>query len=223
MGPDAMKRRAIWVVLLLSLILLVGCRSAAPTETPSPFGVRVSPPPPISLDDVRERLGYVLVPDYLPEGYRFSWATMNASGATAVWNADLAADTTVLQTYLDSTSRQFLFVEYPVSFSPGGNWVERLGLRCPDAALSEVKVKDERGYLLQGNWSDATQAMWPPSPEFDPALAEWDYDLSLSLFAEIQICEDRKVGVWIEVSFRQSEWTPGDELIKVAESLRCAN
>ncbi len=199
-----MKCWRIGILSLCTAVLVVACGTTAPTPTPTSSPMPLPPTPTPSLDAVREKLGYALVPDYLPEGFGFSTAEM-VTGRVA----SLA--------YTDPS--HLLSIIYPIPFSPEGYLVQGLATspKRPDDALSEVEVNGETAYLVRGQWSADTIRQ---GPGIDPSLAKWDYDITLALFFDFQVSQDNKVSVGIRVLFDPADWTTGEELVRVAESLR---
>jgi hypothetical protein len=117
-------------------------------------------------------------------------------------------------------------INYPIPYSfSADNVVRGYEVKLPDGVRSEVSVKGEQAYLLEGSWSGPTiVTMTHPQFEFNPSAARWDYKKSRSLFFRVSVAPGKSVGVWID-SLKGSRNVPenADELIKIAESFRVSH
>ena len=112
-----------------------------------------------------------------------------------------------------------LLLIYPVPFSPEGHLVQGMpdSPKRPVDALSDVTVHGESAHLVRGQWSAETITL---GPGIDPKRAKWDYDVNLTLFFDFQVSGDNVVGVWIQAMDSPADWITGQELVKIAESIR---
>ena len=207
-----MKPWVVGIFFLLSLVLAAGCAtvSSTPTPTPTPTHGPHSPTPTPSFDAVRENLGYALVPDYLPEGFKL----YRVEGVGGRPLAELIYRGPSL-----TRSPRWLSVSYPTSFSPEGYLVEGQATspKRPRDALAEVTVNGETAHLIRGQWSANTIMQ---GPGIDPSMAQWDYNVSLALFFDFQVTEEKRVSVAIRAISDPSDWITEEEMVKVAESLK---
>ena len=158
-----------------------------------------------NLDKFVEKLGYALVPEYLPNGFQASNARMSGDRGVIVFG--------------DPDEK--LLVAYPVSFSQEDSpLMKELGLTRPNDAVSRVEVGGRPAYLLRGGWSVETIMQ---GPGIDPDDAEWDYDVSLTLFFDQLLPEGESIGVAVQALSKPSQWIADSEMIKIAESLRPSN
>ena len=158
--------------------------------------------------NIKEKLGYVLAPDYLPAGLQLTDARITVeSGRILRGNLVLSGT--------DDT----LYISYPVSFPAEGYLIQGdpSSARRPDDALSQVTVNGEAATVVRGQWSAETIGM---GPGIDPGLARWDYDASLYLYFDIQVPGGTTVGVVIHAPFETSKWIAAEEMIRIAESFR---
>ena len=189
--------------LLAVVVLLLACGRSDSSPTPAPLPK--TPPPegdttPV-LDPVIEKLGYALAPEYLPDGFRAATVFMTGDRASVG--------------YGDTQDR--LLVVYPIAFSPEDTPTMReIGLIRPADALTEVEVNGRTAYLVRGGWSAETIMQ---GPGIDPDNAEWDYDMSLTLFFDYELSEDSEVGVALQAVAKPSEWTTDAEMVRIAESI----
>ena len=188
--------------LIASLLLIAGCGWSVPAPPPPDTSPGRAAP---DVDEVVQKLGYALAPEYVPAGLQVS--NVRVSGSRA------------LIAYGDKQDR--LLVAYPVPFAPEDTPImKELGLIRPREALSEVKVGRETAYLVTGGWSEDTIRQ---GPGINPNEATWDYDASLTLFFDYQLPGQGKVGVAIQAMANPSEWITKEEVVKIGESLRLAN
>lgn len=175
-------------LLVVAVAVIASCSAAAPTPTPTPQ-------PPV-LNGVMEGLGYVLVPDHLPDDFHLFSATYDRD----TYSADLR--------YATLTDHQ-IWLSYPTSLSLNS------GAPRPDDAISQVEVHGNIAYLLRGAGVSIR------SPDGTSAgMAKWDYDLMTFLFFDYHLSEDETVPVMLAAAREPREWISEAELIRVAESLR---
>ena len=156
----------------------------------------------VSLDEIKERLGYALLPEYVPNGLRLSAANVSGLRGHLIFDGPEGR----------------LYVSYPVSFSEEGFLVEGdpNSARRPDDAVTEVELEGGMGHLVRGKWSDATVAM---GPFMDPALAQWEYHGVLSLYWSTRI-QESNVGVVIQALGSSLDWIGQEDMAQIAVSLK---
>ena len=200
-------------------VALTGCSQTERARGPGPLPSLTDPAPSASsspvpgdtdsrattgpgLDEVKEGLGYALIPEYLPVNMQVSRVSMSR-GSARIFYGD---------------SENTLIVAYPVPFSPEDTpFMREIGLIRPDDALSEVEVSGKTAYLMQGGWSEETVNQ---GPGIDPEQAEWNYTRSLTLFFEASLTDETSVAVAIQALSGPSQWIEIPEIVKIAESLR---
>ena len=156
----------------------------------------------VSLDEIKERLGYALLPEYVPSGLKLRAANVTGSRGHLIFDGPEGR----------------LNVSYAVPFPEEGFLVEGdpNSARRPDDAVTQVEVGGGMGYLVRGKWSDATVAM---GPFMDPSLAEWEYHGALSLYWSMRI-QESNVGVVIQAQGSSLDWIEQEDMVQIAGSLR---
>ena len=156
----------------------------------------------VSLNEIKERLGYALLPEYVPNGLKLSSANVSGSRGHLIFDGPAGR----------------LNVSYPVPFSEEGFLVEGdpNSARRPDDAVTEVELGGWMGYLVRGKWSDATVAM---GPFMEPGLAQWEYQGALSLYWSMRI-QESNVGVVIQAQGSSLDWIEQEDMVQIAGSLR---
>ena len=156
----------------------------------------------VSLHEIKERLGYALLPEYIHNGLRLIAANVSGSRGRLIFDGSAGS----------------LNVYYPVPFPVDGFLVEGdpNSARRPDEAVTQVEVGEGMGYLVRGKWSDATITM---GPFMDPALAQWEYHGALSLYWTMRI-QESNVGVVIQALGSSLDWIEQEDMLRIAASLR---
>ncbi len=150
---------------------------------------------------ISNRLGYVLAPAKLPEG--FGNARVGFGGGMA-------------QISYDRARRQQIIVVYPVDFGPEDTEVmQGIGLIRPTDAIDQAQVGGETAYFMRGGWSEATIMA---GPGIDPANAEGSYEKSLGLFFDCATPAGTTVRVAIQARPGPVTWISDEEMIGIAES-----
>jgi predicted transglutaminase-like cysteine proteinase len=98
-----------------------------PNRTPFEGGVRLRDP---SFDEVKQRLGKLWLPSYLPAGYKLSSSWLLRDGSVDfVYQKSLSSDLEILE------------------YSSGGE------MEFPEDTVSEVMVNGDLAYLVRGGWT----------------------------------------------------------------------
>jgi hypothetical protein len=164
--------------------------------------VRSTPLEAPDVGQIVQALGYALVPGYVPEGLQPSRVLISGARAMIV--------------YGDPEDR--LIVAYPVVFPAEGFLIQGDpdSPKRPGDAVSEVRVTGGTGRLVRGQWSADTIM---GGPAIDPDAAEWDYEVTLTLFFDFELPTGDTIPVWIQARENPGEWIAGDGLARIAESI----
>jgi hypothetical protein len=170
-----------------------------PSATPEPeFAIDLSGP---DFEAVRDALGYLIAPTYLPDGFENVAVALPAGAAYMVM--------------ADEDSR--LVVSYPVPFTlEESDLMKQMGLTRPREAIEEVEVDGEDAYLMHGGWSDATIMA---GPSVSAETAEWEFDRSLAVFFDFPLGDGREIPVAVQALDAPESWTTTQELLEIAESI----
>ena len=220
-----MKYRFIGAMFVCMVLVVVGC--AAPTSTPTPTPVPPLEIPEAPLREIREDLGYLLVPGYIPEVFE-SCQVFHRGTVTSVEGPDVGEIVPqkpfASLIFTPGNSRVILEIRYPNEFGLEESSLEKAaGLKRPDDALSPIQINGRTGHLRRGFWSQETVRQ-----AFDPSIAEWDYDYALSVYFDYLTPDGNEVEVAVVARVMMSgsprpDWMTSEELIKIAESLRLAS
>jgi hypothetical protein len=175
------------------------------------------------LREIREDLGYVLVPGYLPEVFE-SYQVFHRGTATSVISPDMGEISPqkpfASLVFTPGNSSVILEIRYPNEFGLEETFMEKAaGLERPDDALSTIQINGRTGHLRRGFWSEETVRQ-----AFDPSIAEWDYDYALSVYFDYLTPDGKEVEVAVVArvmmpGLQRSDWATSEELIKIAESV----
>ncbi len=198
-----MRFRSTLVVLLVTVALVLGGCTPAPILSDD------------AARQIKDALGYVLAPTWLPKGFAPAKAIDGASYVMSVGPKMAGVP------YSQETSdRQFpssLHLSYPESYGKSSPLAERLGLNVPEDAVSETSINGETAYLFHGRWTEETLERLT---RLDMSVApEWGYDNGhVSLRFTFVIPTGERIWVILATVFPTDQVTEHD-IVRIAESI----
>jgi len=163
--------------------------------------------------EIREALGYVLAPTYLPEGFK---TTKAVEGVSPVLTTGGTVSVHLMYTEYSPGQGPTLVLRYPETYWKSSPMMEELGLIVPEDAVSDIRINGEAAFLFHGSWTEETldrvaRLIMPINPE-------WDYENASYIRFAFAIPDGERIWVRLGTVWPNDEVTEKD-LIRIAESV----
>ena len=191
------------MLVSLCLIAAITLSSCTPSEPILPSD---------TAEKVKEALGYALAPTYLPRGFELERGVGDVSPILTV-GAISTAHLLYTKSFPEKVS---LALSYPESYGLSDPLMERIGLKIPEDAVSEIRINNELAYLFHGSWSADTleqvgQAVVPDNPK-------WEYSHQVSIKFAFAMPNGERTWVRLGTIWPTEEITEKD-IVRIAESI----
>ena len=168
-----------------------------------------------SADEIKEKLGYVLAPTYMPEGYEFG------SSKEVLTQSEGNTQHPVYLFYykeISSGKTLALMMEYPIEDNESSStFIAQFGLIKPDDATTEIDIQGMTATINHGGWTEETKER--VSKLDFPIEPEWDYSYGVSIRFYVEFPDNEKVQIQLTTSLPISDINLSEEeMIKIAES-----
>ncbi|MFC1947971.1 DUF4367 domain-containing protein [Chloroflexota bacterium] len=169
-----------------------------------------------SLEEIEKKLGYVLAPTYMPEGYEYGSLKEVLTQAEGITRQPVYL---FYHKEFSSGETLALMMEYPIEDNESSSsFLEQFGLIKPDDASTEIDINGMTATLNHGGWTEETKER-VSKLEF-PIEPEWDYDYGTSIRFYVEVPENEKVHIQLTTSLPISDSELSEEeMIKIAESV----
>jgi hypothetical protein len=193
------------IIFLLTCTILSACSSR---EVILPTNAK---------DEVKNVLGYVVAPTYLPKGLEFDNVRVQVMPKSSAAPDAPSLPTVIQLTYSSSeeeTGGYGLLMYYPTGWPP--NTEGPPYLKTPEDAISEVDINNRTAYMVRGTWSDEFWSEWEETGEV-PFNPEWDYDIATSLLFAFDLPGGETIGIVLVATPDPAATIGNKELVKIAE------
>jgi hypothetical protein len=204
------KRRIICCISLIFTILtilMLSCNSEKSEEADEDI-LKETTIPSYAIKGIKESLGFVLTPIYLPKDTEFSrYSIQEVPG--------LQHNPLVTLAY--GNEEQVITFIYCTEWPPD-IWSAPDGLAVPEDAIKEISINGQEAYVIRGTWP---HEMWQERSETGSVdlETEWEYESLLSVRFAIDIPYNDPAGVFLGVGPFDPNRIDEDQLIKIAESV----
>ncbi len=194
-----MRVRILLIVPIASLVLSTGCASQKDD---------------IPIDEIEEALGYVYVPDYIPDSFVFGGVEVNDREGIIPYASFMYVKTN------ETSGPTQLFIEYP-RYS---NQCDNSFVQVPADAFELRNFNGLPGCIVRGGSEPIVVRghMDPTAIATTIATADetqWRYDLGYRIRVRAPVTDTRQTYILIR-TLNQGKTLTEEDLIKVAESLR---
>jgi len=173
---------------------------------------------------IQSNIGYAIAPTWMLEGFEFRDPSIDDSLSYQPYSGQR-----IYQLYEVELTEEVigLIMSYPYSvpISVSFSVEDRLGIERPHDELSEVKINDNKAYLVKGTWTDETAIKIGRLEK--PDNPEWDYEKCIAIMFTIEVPDGERVGVRISVNtvfplgadVDITDRVSDDDLIRIAKSV----